>query len=83
MIELESVSFRRGAALVLDHVTLGLGDGVVALVGPSGSGKSSTARTWRGAALGASVSAPKVITSQVRLRCTPVARSCFAAPHMR
>jgi ABC-type sugar transport system ATPase subunit len=48
VIELESVSFRRGAALVLDHVTLGLGDGVVALVGPSGSGKTTLLRVLLG-----------------------------------
>lgn len=48
MIELESISVRRGSTLVLDHVTLELGDGVVALIGPSGSGKTTLLRVLLG-----------------------------------
>jgi iron(III) transport system ATP-binding protein len=48
VIELESVSVRRGAALVLDRLTLSLGDGVAALIGPSGAGKTTLLRVLLG-----------------------------------
>ncbi|MBI5478616.1 MAG: ABC transporter ATP-binding protein [Deltaproteobacteria bacterium] len=48
MIELVSVSVRRGPALMLDRLTLSLGAEVVALVGPSGSGKTTLLRVLLG-----------------------------------
>lgn len=48
MIQLDSVSVRRGPALVLDRLTLSLGAEVVALVGPSGSGKTTLLRVLLG-----------------------------------
>ena len=48
MIQLDSVSVRRGSTLVLDRVTLSLGAEVVALVGPSGSGKTTLLRVLLG-----------------------------------
>jgi ABC-type sugar transport system ATPase subunit len=48
MIEIESVSVRRGPVLVLDRLTLSLGAEVVALVGPSGSGKTTLLRVLLG-----------------------------------
>jgi iron(III) transport system ATP-binding protein len=48
MIEVHSVSVRRGPTLVLDRLTLSLGPEVVALVGPSGSGKTTLLRVLLG-----------------------------------
>jgi len=48
MIELSSLSVRRGNAEVLTDVDLTIGAEVVALVGPSGSGKTTLLRTLLG-----------------------------------
>jgi putative ABC transport system ATP-binding protein len=44
LFELDDVTLRRGGALVLDRFSAGIEEGVTAIVGPSGSGKSSLLR---------------------------------------
>jgi iron(III) transport system ATP-binding protein len=78
MIELKSVSVRRGTAVVLDCVSLSLGAEVVALVGPSGSGKTTLLRVLLGLEVPASGSVSiggQVVSHEGRVDVLPEERN--------